>query len=52
MTPDERIRDLIFDVFGKEIVGHSRSADGMAELPFGAPIEIEAEVEIATGNFT
>ena len=39
--------DLILDVFGKEIGNHSRSAVGMAELPFGAPVEIEAEVEIA-----
>jgi len=39
--------DLILDVFGKEIGDHSRSAVGMAELPFGAPVEIEAEVEIA-----
>ena len=40
--------DLIIDVFGKEIGNHSRSAVGMAELPFGAPVEIEAEVEIST----
>jgi len=40
--------DLILDVFGKEIGGHARSAVGMAELPFGAPVEIEAEVEIST----
>ena len=39
--------DLILDVFGREIGDHSRSAVGMAELPFGAPVEIEAEVEIA-----
>ncbi len=39
--------DLILDVFGKEIGDHSRSAVGMAELPFGAPVEIEAEVEIS-----
>ena len=44
--------DLILDVFGKEIGDHSRSAVGMAELPFGAPVEIEAEVEIAMDNFT
>ena len=44
--------DLILDVFGKKIGNHSRSAVGMAELPFGAPVEIEAEVEIDTGNFT
>jgi len=40
--------DLILDVFGKEVGDHSRSAVGMAELPFGAPVEIEAEVEIST----
>ena len=40
--------DLILDVFGKEIGNHSRSAVGMAELPFGAPVEIEAEIEIST----
>ena len=40
--------NLILDVFGKEIGDHSRSAVGMAELPFGAPVEIEAEIEIAT----
>ena len=40
--------NLILDVFGKEIGNHSRSAVGMAELPFGAPVEIEAEVEIST----
>ena len=42
------VSDLILDVFGKEIGNHSRSAVGMAELPFGAPVEIEAEVEIST----
>ena len=40
--------DLIIDVFGQKISNHSRSAVGMAELPFGAPVEIEAEVEIST----
>ena len=39
--------DLILEVFGMEIGDHSRSAVGMAELPFGAPVEIEAEVEIS-----
>jgi len=37
---------LIIEVFGKERGAHSRSAVGMAELPFGVPVEIEAEVEI------
>ena len=40
--------DLIINVFGQKIGNHSRSAVGMAELPFGAPVEIEAEVEIST----
>jgi enamine deaminase RidA (YjgF/YER057c/UK114 family) len=39
--------DLILEVFGDEVGDHSRSAVGMAELPFGAPVEIEAEVEIS-----
>src|SRR5262245_9409794 len=38
--------NLIVEVFGPEIGKHSRSAVGMAELPFGVPVEIEAEVEI------
>lgn len=35
---------LILDVFGPERGAHARSAVGMAELPFGIPVEIEAEV--------
>ena len=38
--------DLILDVFGAEIGQHARSAVGLADLPFGMPVEIEAEVEI------
>lgn len=38
--------DLILTVFGPERGAHARSAVGMAELPFGMPVEIEAEVEI------
>ncbi len=38
--------ELILDVFGPEIGAHTRSAVGMAELPFGVPVEIEAEVRI------
>lgn len=38
--------ELILQVFGPEIGAHSRSAVGMAELPFAVPVEIEAEVEI------
>jgi enamine deaminase RidA (YjgF/YER057c/UK114 family) len=38
--------DLILDVFGQERGQHARSAVGVASLPFGIPVEIEAEVEI------
>ena len=40
--------DLILELYGTEIGAHSRSAVGMAELPFGIPVEIEAEVELVT----
>jgi enamine deaminase RidA (YjgF/YER057c/UK114 family) len=39
--------ETILDVFGPEIGLHSRSAVGMAELPYGVPVEIEAEVQIS-----
>jgi enamine deaminase RidA (YjgF/YER057c/UK114 family) len=38
--------DLILEVFGEERGAHARSAVGMAELPFGIPVEIEGEVLI------
>jgi hypothetical protein len=38
--------DLILEVFGPEVGAHSRSAVGMAELPFDIPVEIEGEVEL------
>jgi enamine deaminase RidA (YjgF/YER057c/UK114 family) len=38
--------NVILDVFGPEIGRHARSAVGMAALPFGIPVEIEAEVGI------
>lgn len=38
--------DLILDVFGPEVGAHSRSAFGMAALPFGIPVEVEAEVVV------
>jgi enamine deaminase RidA (YjgF/YER057c/UK114 family) len=38
--------DLILELFGAELGAHSRSAVGMAELPFDMPVEIEGEVEI------
>jgi len=39
--------DLILELYGPERGNHSRSAVGMAGLPFGTPVEVEAEVEIA-----
>ncbi|HEX2387283.1 MAG TPA: RidA family protein [Candidatus Binatia bacterium] len=39
--------DLILELFGPEVGAHSRSAVGMAELPFDLPVEIEAEIGIA-----
>ena len=41
-----RFSELILEVFGPERGAHSRSAVGVAELPFGVAVEIEAEVEI------
>ena len=38
--------DLILELYGHDAGKHSRSAVGMAELPFNIPVEIEAEVEI------
>ena len=37
--------DVLLEVFG-ERGRHSRSAIGVAELPFGAPVEVEAEIEL------
>jgi enamine deaminase RidA (YjgF/YER057c/UK114 family) len=41
--------DLIIEVYGREVGDHARSAVGMAELPLGLPVEIEAEVELVGG---
>jgi enamine deaminase RidA (YjgF/YER057c/UK114 family) len=38
--------ELILDLWGPEQGAHARSAVGMAALPFGIAVEIEAEVEI------
>lgn len=38
--------DLVISVFGPERGAHARSAVGLAELPFGIPVEIEGEVEL------
>ena len=37
--------DLVLEVFG-ERGRHARSAIGVAELPFGVPVEVEAEVAV------
>ena len=39
--------NLIIDLWGPERGAHARSAIGVAELPFDAPVEIEAIVEVA-----
>ena len=39
--------DLILDLYGPDAGAHARSAVGHVALPFGIPVEIEAEVEIA-----
>jgi len=38
--------EVILEVFGPEVGRHTRSAIGVAALPFGVPVEIEAEVVI------
>ena len=38
--------DVILAVYGERVGAHARSAVGMAALPFGIPVEVEAEVEI------
>lgn len=38
--------DLIVELYGDDRGSHARSAVGMAELPFGIPVELEAEVEL------
>ncbi|MDM0011801.1 RidA family protein [Variovorax sp. J22P168] len=42
--------ELIQEVFGPEVGAHARSAVGVAELPFGIPVEIEGEVELASSS--
>jgi len=41
--------DLILALYEPSAGGHARSAVGLAELPLGVPVEIEAEVEITGG---
>jgi hypothetical protein len=42
--------DLVLELFGASIGAHSRSAVGMAELPFNIPVEIEGEVEFSIND--
>ena len=39
--------DLILQLWGPEAGSHARSAIGVAELPLGIPVEIEAEVAVS-----
>lgn len=38
--------DLLIDLFGPEVGSHTRSAVGMAELPWDIPVEVECELEL------
>jgi enamine deaminase RidA (YjgF/YER057c/UK114 family) len=38
--------DLILELYGPDRGAHARSAVGMTSLPFGMPVEIEAEIAI------
>ena len=38
--------DLFIEVFGEKVGRHARAAVGMAELPFGMAVEIEAIVAV------
>ena len=39
--------ELVKELYGPVRGAHARSAVGVAELPFGVPVEVEAELEIA-----
>jgi len=39
--------DLILELYGPVVGAHSRSAVGLAELPFDIPVEIEGEVQFS-----
>ncbi|HEX5503772.1 MAG TPA: RidA family protein [Thermomicrobiales bacterium] len=47
-TPDviNGCSDLLLELYGPEAGQHARCAVGMAELPVGIPVEIEAEVAL------
>lgn len=40
------ISDMMVEIFGKDIGSHSRAAVGVAQLPFGVAVEVEALFEI------
>jgi enamine deaminase RidA (YjgF/YER057c/UK114 family) len=40
--------DLILELYGPVVGAHTRSAVGLAELPFNIPVEIEGEVELVS----
>ena len=40
--------DLLGEIFGTEAGAHARAAVGVAELPLGAPVEVEIIVQVAT----
>jgi enamine deaminase RidA (YjgF/YER057c/UK114 family) len=45
--PPGVVLSFVDELFGPEVGAHARSAVGMAELPFGMPVEIEGEVLIS-----
>lgn len=42
------VSDMMVEIFGKEVGAHSRAAVGVAQLPFGVAVEVEALFEIST----
>ncbi|MCX2162587.1 MULTISPECIES: RidA family protein [Corynebacterium] len=40
--------ELLGEIFGPEVGAHARAAVGVAELPLGAPVEVEIIVQVAT----
>jgi enamine deaminase RidA (YjgF/YER057c/UK114 family) len=38
--------EVLLEVFGAEVGGHARSAIGVAALPYGLPVEVEATVSV------
>jgi len=46
-APPGDVLPFLNELSGPELGAHARSAVGMAELPFGMPVEIEGEVLIS-----